>query len=204
MQLEMHSNWWNCMLESKGNVYLQKFAAKNWRGWQMKVAEICVELTLHSRMSVWSNVHEFGLCDSVCVILQEVLCCVLFFKRCCVLQNFSFEIKEVMDTDFHSGLTTFNAGALTMVSSNILWKKSYQNMTVFFSCLTMRWLSGGAFSFVNWNNLHDRKWQNASQLSDDKWVIACTYVMGRTANLNECNFKLKWQGKLQCDMFYGM
>jgi len=66
-----------------------------------------------------------------------------------VLQNFSFEIKEVMDTDFHSGLTTFNAGALTMVSSNILWKKSYQNMTVFFSCLTMRWLSGGAFSFVN-------------------------------------------------------
>lgn len=44
-----------------------------------------------------------------------------------MLQNFSFEIKEVMDTDFHSGLTTFNAGALTMVSSNILWKKSYQD-----------------------------------------------------------------------------
>lgn len=170
----------------------------------MKVAEISVELTLHSRMSVWSNVHEFGLCDSVCVFLQEVPCCVLFFKRYCVLQNFSFEIKEVMDIDFHSGLTTFNAGALTMVSSNILWKKSYHNMTVFFSCLALRAWVEVAFSVVNWNKLHVWKWQNASQLSDEKWVITCTYVIGRTSHLNECNLKLKWQGKLQCDMFYGM
>jgi hypothetical protein len=44
------------------------------------------------------------------------------------LQNFSFEMKEVTDIDFNSGLTTFNAGALTMVSSSILWKKSYQNV----------------------------------------------------------------------------
>lgn len=107
----------------------------------MKVAEICMVLTLHSRM----NVHEFGLCDSVCVILQEVLCCILLFKRYCLLQNFSFEIKDGMDTDFHSGLTTFNARALTMVSSNILWKKSYQNVTVLFSCLALRWLSRGGF-----------------------------------------------------------
>jgi len=141
----MHSNWWTCMLEIKGNVFLQKFAAKNWWGWQMKVAEICMLLTMHNRMNVWSNVHEIGLCDSVCVIPREVLFCILFFKRYCMLQNFSFELKEVVDTDFHSGLTTFNAGALTMVSSIILWKKSYQNMTVSFYCLALRWLSRGGF-----------------------------------------------------------
>jgi len=62
-----------------------------------------------------------------------------------MLQNFSFEMKEVMDTDFHSGLTTFNTGALTMVGSNILWKKSYQNMTVFFYCSALRGLSRGGF-----------------------------------------------------------
>lgn len=89
--------------------------------------------------------HEFGLCDSVYVIPQKLLFCVLFFKRYCILQNFSFEMKEVMDTDFHSGLTTFNAGALTMVSSNILWKKSYQNMTLFFYCSALRGLSRGGF-----------------------------------------------------------
>jgi len=77
--------------------------------------------------------------------LDYVIVFVLFFKRYCVLQNFSFEIKEVMDTDFHSGPTTFNAQTLTMVISNILCKKSYQNMTVFFSCSALRWLSRGGF-----------------------------------------------------------
>jgi hypothetical protein len=144
MQLEMHSNWWTVCLKLK-RMFLQKFAERSWWGWQLKVAEICMLLTLHNRMNVWSNVHEFGLCGSVCVILQEGLCCILFFKRYCMLQNFSFEMKEVMDTDFHSGLTTFNAGALTMVSSSFLWKKLYQNMTVFFYCSALRWLSRGSF-----------------------------------------------------------
>lgn len=79
-----------------------------------------------------------------------------------MLQNFSFEMKEVMDIDFNGGLTTFNAGALTMVISNILWKKSYQNMAEY----ALHWDGWVevAFSFVNWNNLHDRKRQYASQL----------------------------------------
>ena len=51
----------------------------------------------------------------MCMNLDCVLVFVLFFKRYCMLQNFSFEMEEFMDTDFHSGLTTFNAGALTMV-----------------------------------------------------------------------------------------
>jgi hypothetical protein len=39
--------------------------------------------------------------------------------------------------------------------------------------------------------LHDGKWQNASQLSDEKWVTAFMYVRDRIAYLNERNMKLK-------------
>jgi hypothetical protein len=112
-----------------------------------------------------------------------------FFKKYYAAENFSFEMKDVMDTDFNRGLTTFNAGALTMVSSTILWKKLNQIMKC--SLLSLRWLSTGSFFICLMKYLHDGKWQNASQLSDEKWVVAFMYVMDRTAYINESNVKLK-------------
>jgi hypothetical protein len=54
----------------------------------------------------------------------------LFIQRHCAAKLFVCDRRSSVNCDVNSGLTTFDAAACSIISSEILWKKSDQYMTM--------------------------------------------------------------------------